>query len=99
MLCRFSQPQIKTFNNIKRYVYDEYAQRFFSLVIYSLNNMLAIIHIEFVLVRVAIAVMKHQGQKQVGEESIYLAYTSHHSSSLNGVRTETQTRQEPGDRN
>lgn len=42
---------------------------------------------------------EHQDQKQVGEERIYSAYTSHHSSSLNGIRTETQTRQEPGDRN
>ena len=51
------------------------------------------------LVRITIAVMKHHNQRQLGEERVYLAYTSISLFILKEVRTGTHTGQEPGDRN
>ena len=50
-----------------------------------------------ILVRVSIAAVKHHDQKQVGEGSVYVTYTSHHNSSKK-ARTATQAGQEPGGR-
>ena len=51
-------------------------------------------HEKGVLVRVSIAMMKHYGPKQAGEERVYLAYTS----TLKEVSTGTQSDLEPGSR-
>jgi hypothetical protein len=49
-----------------------------------------------VLVRVSIAVLKCQDQKQLGEERVYLAHTSTSLIMLKEIKTGTQARQEPG---
>lgn len=52
-----------------------------------------------ILGRVSIDVTKHHDQKlwQVTEKRIFLAYTSISLFTLKEIRTETQTREEPGE--
>lgn len=52
-----------------------------------------------ICLRVTSTVMKHRDQTQVGEERVYLTYTSTFSSIVEESSTGTQTRQEPGSRN
>jgi hypothetical protein len=51
-----------------------------------------------VLVRVTMVVTKHHDQEQLGEQRVYLAYTSTSLSSLKEARTGTQTGKGPGSR-
>jgi hypothetical protein len=48
--------------------------------------------VPFVLVRVTIAMMKHHDQKQLGEEKVYLAYTSTLLSIIEGSQDRNSNR-------
>jgi hypothetical protein len=52
-----------------------------------------------VLVRVAMAVMKHHDQSTLEREGLIRLLLPQHCSSLKEIRTGTQTEQEPGGRN